>query len=248
MNSEFAYWRDFERLLIRVCMLFTILVVASLFLIVLTPALLIANAAWTRLVPFVPHNITTYASGVYHGITGASNTPYDATRKTLELASFASSTALVIIGFVAFCVTWRQLREVQKSRLAPVYMEISHRWDSDGLSRSRSGISARMLDGTIKNLLPRNNADPAYHDFLIVVSFLEDIGLLCRKRYLSLEDIADIIGSSIIYYIDALRPQIDAARASEESKITREAKYANTLWLRDNLLRIRQQHPYRRAM
>jgi hypothetical protein len=234
-----------ESFLVRISEVFAALVILSMFLILLAPFCLLIPIVWNRLYPLVPADVATYVGTVYHDSKAATPGPYTITRNLLEVINFTATAIVAGIALVAFIVTWSQLREVRKSRLAPVYMEISQKWDSDGLAAARFGINVRISDGTLNKPLPPNLQLAADRDFLMVISYLEDIGLLCRRGYLDIGDMADILGSSMIHYIDALRPQIDRERRDAGDRIRREAKYANILWLRSNLEKIRSKHPYR---
>jgi hypothetical protein len=65
-----------------------------------------------------------------------------------------------------------------------------------------------------------------------VLSFLEDLGLLCRRGYVSQNDVSEIIGPSITEIVAIMLPYISRERASYEIG---PAVYANTLWLYDRL-------------
>jgi hypothetical protein len=273
MNSESAYWRHFERLLIRVCMLFTILVVASLFLILLVPVLLIANAIWKDLFPYTYRNISSYLAAVYEGAGKNGHSPYEITRNLLEIANFLSGPLLAAIALVAFGVAWWQLREARRTRMASVYTEITKRWvESDLIASRRKFQEAKRkyqtnpgIDAGDKPIAGALHADcPAYIgyylvnlwdldraklvEYLRILTFFEDLGVLCRLGYLKREIVLDFIGGSIIEYVELAIPYIKWARHKNPSAgKPDEAVYANLIWLYKKAKRFESTQIYRES-
>jgi hypothetical protein len=150
-----------------------------------------------------------------------------------------------------------QLRQSQKSRLASTYLAISKEWDAlTSISRlittsafetrdcedhaHRGALLLDILDRrapflpehdifSIENEILRDDLDRGLDTIL---SYLEDLGLLCRKGYVSEGDVADIIGPSIVEVVCIMLPYIERERSSYEAGPT---IYANTLWLYERI-------------
>jgi len=146
-----------------------------------------------------------------------------------------------------------QLRQARQSRLAATYLAISKEWDALVAARTlitvlpfenrdcqdhaqRGALLLDILDrlvpfmpdhdiAGIENEILRQDLDRSIDQIL---SYLEDLGLLCRKGYVSQNDVADIIAPSIVEIIEILLPYIERERRDYDPGPT---IYANTLWL-----------------
>jgi hypothetical protein len=168
-------------------------------------------------------------------------------RNFWEIAFFVTSSALAISAIFAFFIARSQLHSAENVRLAGVYMEITKRWTSPELTRSRS-LLLELLD-----FFERHRADPGlarfadrrdyicevlvalkrenkrrFAEHMAIVSFFEDVGMLCRKNYLRKEDVFDFAGAPIVAYADLVLRYLELTRRPPAGGHT---VYANTLWL-----------------
>jgi hypothetical protein len=155
-------------------------------------------------------------------------------------------------------VAFFQLRQARQSRLAATYLAISKEWDALVAARTlitispfetrdcadhaqRGALLLEILDrrvpfmpdhdiAGIENEILRQDLDRSLDQIL---SYLEDLGLLCRKGYVSLADVADIIAPSIAEIVGIMRPYIERERSSYDPGLT---IYANTLWLYERVV------------
>jgi hypothetical protein len=185
-----------------------------------------------------------------HGAGGASILDLDGHskfRNFWEIVSYISSSVVVLVAALAFFVARHQLRSAEHVRLASVYMDISKRWSSAELVRSRALITA------LSEFYDRRRADPAFaayaargdyikavlldllagdkvrlHEYIVIAAFFEDVGVLCRRDYVRADDLFDFLGGPIERYLEDLLPFILAVRGDGEKG---RAIYANALWL-----------------
>ncbi|HET7883248.1 MAG TPA: hypothetical protein VFL55_20345 [Acetobacteraceae bacterium] len=147
-------------------------------------------------------------------------------------------------------------RQSEAARTASVYMEVSSKWDSETVAGAREFLSSLQQEF---DALAADQRDPrittpshyihqriqiqgdekAYAAFLVVASFIEDIGLLCHKRYVRIEDINDIIGSGLLYQITLMLEQICHERRIAPDPARSRSRYAFALWLYETIT----QHP-----
>jgi len=159
-------------------------------------------------------------------------------------------------------VAFFQLHQSRQSRLAATYLAISKEWDALVAARTLITISpfehrdfddnrqrgALLLDildqrapflpdleiTGIENEILRQDLDRSLDQIL---SYVEDLGLLCRKGYVSQKDVADIIAPSIVEIVGIMLPYIERERSSYDQGPT---IYANTLWLYERAIRSTQ--------
>jgi hypothetical protein len=96
-------------------------------------------------------------------------------------------------------------------------------------------ILCEIIDG--KNTTPHLGKDEVIEAITIILSYIEDVGLLCRKRYVRIEDVNDIIGPSIVLQVSLSTIYISEFRRKNKSS----AKYANAIWL---YKRLRKKRPF----
>lgn len=141
-----------------------------------------------------------------------------------------------------------QIRQAEAARTASIYVEVSTKWDSEEVATARDALERLEKDylalpaaaktpdipSACHYIWRKINADhdeAAYDAFIVVASFIEDIGLLCQKEYVRIDDINDIIGSGLLYQIGLLLEQIRHERRMAPGPSRARSRYAFTLWL-----------------
>ena len=177
-------------------------------------------------------------------------------RDVAELVSFCATiaTPFVAIGagwiaFRQFQAAEKQFQAAEKTRLVSVYMSIAEKWDSDGIAAARRQLyqleefwkshHATVLAGHpsapdyIRAVLADGGeTSKTYRNYILLMSYLEDIGLLCESKYLDIADISNIIGYGISEIIRLLLPQIEFERSGTTADVGEPAAhYANALLL-----------------
>lgn len=169
-------------------------------------------------------------------------------RNFWEIVYFVANSIFAVTGLFAILLARGQLVAAENVRLASVYMDITKRWTTDELL-----LTSRRTIGVLVDFYLANKARPelqrypdmgAYfravledcmasdrlklRDYLAIVNFFEDVGLLCRKQYVRHEDLFDFLGASIVYYMAPMLPFILALKRGSSAG---GGIYANALWL-----------------
>lgn len=179
----------------------------------------------------------------------------------LEIVYFVASATLPILTVIAIYVAGDQFRlmrvqtrHAERARLATVYIEVSNRWDSEASTRarqaiedvvdlydaygpaSRPGAAAPVtVNSFIADVVEGDPTCPAANAAFYLLSLTEDLGLLCQRNYIAVRDLNDIVGGGVSRTIDLVRILIERDRAAETDPVTARARYAFTLWLREQL-------------
>jgi hypothetical protein len=176
-----------------------------------------------------------------------------ATVPLLETLSDFATVALALIGIPSLLIALIQATEAKKARLAVVYIDISEDWDDladdrwfittapfEGRNEDTNAARGEIILGIVRGIAPFEivgqigtiedavQRDKLEHSLDSVLSYLEDLGLLCRKGYVDPRDVFDIIGSSIAEIMEMMLPYIQSERENYPSGDT---IYANSLWL-----------------
>lgn len=182
-------------------------------------------------------------------------------RDFAELVSFVATTlgpfiaiAAGIFAYRQFAAARSQFESAEKTRLVSVYLTVSEKWDSDGVAAARRQIigledfftaHATQLShfrGASEYihavLLECGENSRLYKDYIVLMSYLEDIGLLCRNDYLSIVDVNNIIGEGVTSIVGLLLSHIEYERtemARRDGACLAAGYYANALYLYDML-------------
>lgn len=169
-------------------------------------------------------------------------------RNFWEIVYFVANSVFAVTGLFAILVARGQLIAAENVRLATVYMDVSKRWMTDDVLLTSRRTIGSLIDFYLAN---RNRPDfqpfpdmGAYfravlehcmasdrlklRDYLGIVNFFEDVGLLCRKHYVRREDLFDLLGASVVYYMTPMLPFILALKQDSPAG---GGIYANALWL-----------------
>jgi hypothetical protein len=145
-----------------------------------------------------------------------------------------------------------QIGQAEAARTASIYVEVSTKWDSQEIATARDALEQLEKDyvalptaaqtphipSASHHIWHKINVDHdenAYDAFIVVASFIEDIGLLCQKQYVRIDDINDIIGSGLLYQIGLLLEQIRHERRTAPDLSRARSRYAFALWLYSEL-------------
>jgi hypothetical protein len=165
--------------------------------------------------------------------------------------SFVAAATIVALFFARVQIRHlrKQNREATRARKAEMYLDISKQWDSSKIVKARNDLyeldeffekhKTRILGQNINDradyfryvLTAAEKHDDIYTAYIAVSSFTEDIGLLCRRKYVRLKDINDIIGDGLRETIGMVIGQIVAERRQDGA----QSYYAQTLWLYERL-------------
>lgn len=141
-----------------------------------------------------------------------------------------------------------QIRQAEAARTASIYVEVSTKWNSQEVATARDTLerlekvyvalpaaaktpNIPSASHHIWHKINVEHDEAAYDAFIVVASFIEDIGLLCQKEYVRIDDINDIIGSGLLYQIGLLLEQIRHERRTAPDVSRARSQYAFTLWL-----------------
>lgn len=169
-------------------------------------------------------------------------------RNFWEIVYFVANSVFAVTGLFAILLARGQLLAAENVRLASVYMDITKRWTTDELL-----LTSRRTIGVLIDFYLANKARLEFQrfpdmgsyfravlehcmdsdrlklrDYLAIINFFEDVGLLCRKKYVRHDDLFDFLGASIVYYMTPVLPFILALKRESPAG---GGTYANALWL-----------------
>jgi len=159
----------------------------------------------------------------------------------------------LMAAIFAFIIAVRQAREAEKARLAAVYMQISTNWNSPRLIASRTRLQRlqvkfntykNMKEGNTQNVdknyvkgktvsvylantlnVLRDSNAAEYSKYIAVLSFMEELGMLCKRKYVDEDDVFDFMASPITLSYDLFHDYI--ASIQKDSP----ANYENAVYL-----------------
>jgi hypothetical protein len=213
----------------RLSTLFIILVLITNMCILLSPLLFVIIEIWNWLSPRLLSSVLE----IYYGAAEDGKTSYKTAKNVLELLNFISSPLLWVTAIIAFIVTYRQLREAKKARLAGIITAIEGRWSSAGIADSRKIIrqfirdiqetGVNITDQEMPQLIDSKLQDEAktapdnYIKALQIVDFIEYIGVMEEKGYLDLDDLVPLIGEVGVYIYDMFKIHIEVLQRSSKA-------------------------------
>ena len=177
-------------------------------------------------------------------------------RNLLEIVFFASQILLFITAIVTLLIAKAHAKEAENARTASTYMQIAAIWSSERVVASRMYLltlrdryrdksyqddlkrKSDSLQSYIKNVLheDRKNSRLEHSKKVAVLTFLEDIGVLCKRGYVKYEDVIDFIAAPITLQTELLWDYIQDARGYSPASST----YANALLLYERARRYRE--------
>ncbi|MDB5395275.1 MAG: hypothetical protein JWM91_2781 [Rhodospirillales bacterium] len=160
-------------------------------------------------------------------------------KTNIETIYYISSSLLLIVAIFALYVTRRQVLHARDERLVTTYIEITKGWDALDWHKQNInmflGNNGVLESKEIRDIQVRESAE-------IILSFLEDVGHQCRKKYLSINDVADMIGDGMAGFTTTLLPYIEFKRRQviKVPNFTSTSFYSNTLWLHERIGKTRR--------
>jgi hypothetical protein len=162
----------------------------------------------------------------------------------LEIFYFIANLLLCIVAIFALTFARRQAIEAENTRKASIYLQISALWSSHRTMSSRMyviGLSDKFGDPSymdpikkeassapdyIKRVLlaEQRRSRISHRQKVFIITFLEDLGLLCEKGYVHELDVFEFISTPIVFQVDLL---IDYIREFSHDGVT----YSRTLSL-----------------
>jgi hypothetical protein len=153
-------------------------------------------------------------------------------RSWLELCYFVAS--IIVAGVVWFAVRFarKQATEAENSRAAQVYLEITGRYISGNIAKSRAMVVTlrRQFDPDAEPRLPlgefiheqieplrSSNIDDfeVYMKYIELLTFFEDVGVLVKRGYVKSEDIKLLFKAAILGVRDLFAHHIEIRQAEE---------------------------------
>jgi len=177
-------------------------------------------------------------------------------RDALELGFFLVNIVVLPLGLVALVIARGHARELENTRQGSVYMTIVDKWNSTALVNSRAKIlnlyyeynqkkqenlsevvnvtDAEYISAFVYNL-GKNNKLLEHREYVNILYFFEDLGILSRKGYIRTDDVYNFMGENITVLVGFLIPYIGMERNRESVTRPRDpdilALYANALHL-----------------
>jgi hypothetical protein len=205
---------------------------------------------WKWLYPHLSPDVLHIRS-IYHGAVEDGTNTYKSAKNIFELLNLLSGPALVGIAIIAGFVAYFQFNEAKRTRTAEVYMRIVEVWNSAENVTTRKLLYdlAREFENANQNTndVQFNLERAAYicdkiaeigkndqlkeRNYLLILYLFEDLGILCRKKYIKKEDMLDFIGEHIITIVEFHLPYIKKARKEYMDETMGNALYANAVYL-----------------
>jgi hypothetical protein len=145
----------------------------------------------------------------------------------------AVATAVTAVGVVAAVVgvflakeqVARAKEEIQegiKGRHADIAIDMSRRWDEDGMLEARNsytGLNGTQVLDLFKSLLESNDDDKLHQYFKMqrVGNYFEDFAVLEKFDLVALEWINDTVGGAAIQYWKRLEPSVVEDRRTQRT-------------------------------
>lgn len=153
-------------------------------------------------------------------------------RNWLELCYFSASVIVAGVAWFAVQFAKKQAIEAEHSRAAQVYLELTGRYTSERLTRSRLMVvslwhefhSDREAEMTVGEFVHRriaalrsSNIDELeiYNKYLDLLTFFEDVGVLVKRGYVKVEDVQLLFKAAIVGVRELFEPHI-LARQKED--------------------------------
>jgi hypothetical protein len=177
-------------------------------------------------------------------------------RDVLEVGAFIGTFLLFAVAGVALIVTRNQLRDAEKARLANVYLQISAAWSLPRVVASRMYMltlrdnyrdpTYQDADKSVAKTAPeyvklvllalRQTDRLGHHRRTFILTFLEDLAVLCKNDYVKDRVIFDFIGAPIVTQMELLEDYIAALRDPSQTSSSSPSSYRNASDLRDRAL------------
>jgi len=143
--------------------------------------------------------------------------------------AIAAIVAAVGVGaaFIAVLLTWRQLLEARRARLAEMTSDLSQRWDEDKLLWVRRRVSelGTNLATEMQELRAEKHED--YFKLLREPNYLEDLGVLVRHEGIEFGVIQDSFGYLLVERWNRWRPFVEWLREeAQDETFLRELRAA----------------------
>lgn len=166
-----------------------------------------------------------------------------------ELTYYITNSTLVVVASGALLVAWWQSAEARRNRLATVYLEITKRWSDADLKTSRKllfelksfydrnaatlpqfGSAAEYVADFLLHL--RRTNPERHSEYVQLLTFLEDLGVLCRQGHIHEHVVLDFICGGIVHYVELTMLHIKLRRRNDRVDGTPSlSTYANLIWL-----------------
>jgi hypothetical protein len=174
----------------------------------------------------------------------------------LEVTYFIGNTIVAIVTPIVFIFAIRQFKHTEQTGRASVYLDISNRYNSDSIRYARQQISKikhawseRKLNGTLngetlesfgnrimvllhderKKFFLTSSSQSEYDKIIVILSFIEHLGVLADRKYIDKNDLFDLMCGTIQTTEDVLKNHIKWIRNERDRGSPNT--FANALWL-----------------
>lgn len=136
------------------------------------------------------------------------------------------AAAIIILTIVLICVGWLQLGQLNQTSKAEFLLQITNRYGSSEIIKAREIIQRlyreacppnekvareiyfqRIADSIDQIRNDINKSDDFSH-LLNLLDFLEILGYFTRKKYITVKDVDELIGNSLVFYFNIFKQWI----------------------------------------
>jgi hypothetical protein len=129
---------------------------------------------------------------------------------------WANIITAIILGTALF-YAYRQWRSTQNARMADIILDITARWDSEEMERSRNTVcKSTNLKQEIENASQENSID--LYDLIRVGNFFDSLGALTAEGYLDCKLCYQLFGAAEERYYQRYKPLIDDTQHGNKFK------------------------------
>jgi hypothetical protein len=139
-----------------------------------------------------------------------------------------NSASIIILTIVLVCVGWIQLNRLNKTSKADFLLRIDTRYGSTEIIKARAIIQKlyresnphnnpvpkeiyfqRMADKIDQIRIAKNNKSCRDFSYLLnLIDFLESVAYFARKKYITVKDVDELIGNSMVFYYNVFKQWI----------------------------------------
>jgi hypothetical protein len=120
-----------------------------------------------------------------------------------QIAAFTAAGGAWAVVLVTWWLVKGQLSTAKEQRSTRLFLELRKQFDRDPLSSARKAFAAELLDGKPHDEIHQQD----------ILTFFEDMGMLCRRKYLDREMVWDTFGYFIKMWWSACRDYTAKERA-----------------------------------
>lgn len=141
------------------------------------------------------------------------------------------AAVIVVLTLILVCVGWIQLGDLNKTSTAEFLLKIDGRYGSEEIIKARAIIQrlyrtanpedektkdeyvrlmSKQIDNIRKETDDKSSLEFAY--LINLLDFLETVAFFTRKKYISVRDVDELLGNSVVFYYDVFKSYINKRR------------------------------------